>query len=30
MGLGAARLEVGSVRAHSVRGISTSTAFHKN
>ena len=29
-GAGAARPEVGSVRAHSVRGISTSAAFHKN
>ena len=29
-GAGAARLEVVSVRAHSVRGLSTSAAFHKN
>ena len=29
-GAGAARPEVGSVRAHGVRGISTSAAFHKN
>ena len=29
-GAGAARPEVGSVRTHSVRGVSTSAAFHKN
>ena len=29
-GASAARPEVGSVRAHSVRGVSTSAAFHKN
>ena len=29
-GAGAQRPEVGSVRAHSVRGVSTSAAFHKN
>ena len=29
-GTGAARLEVGSVVSHSIRGISTSVAFHKN
>ena len=29
-GAGAARAEVGSVRAHSVRAISTSAAFHNN
>ena len=29
-GAGAVRPKVGSVRAHSVRGVSTSAAFHKN
>ena len=29
-GAGAARPEVGSMRAYSVRGVSTSTAFHQN
>ena len=29
-GAGAARPEVGSVRAHSVRGVSALAAFHKN